>query len=103
MAECNSVRDEEGFGCRVDDLETAVVVESGSDAEARASVKGPRESCGGFAVDDNGASHGAKRCCIIVERAVEVFPSGNGRGEGGLVEKVKGEFCLGEKFVPEVV
>ena len=84
-------------------METVVVVESGSDAEARASVKGPRESCGGFAVDDNGASHGTKQCFVIVERAVEVFPSGDGSGKGGLVEKVKGEFYLGEKFVPEVV
>ena len=84
-------------------METVVVVESGSDAEARASVKGPRESCGGFVVDDHGASHGAKRGCVVVERTMEVFPSGNGRGEGGLAEKVKGEFCLGEKFVLETV
>ena len=46
---------------------------------------------------------GAKRGCVIVERVVEIYPRRNGRGKGGLAEKVKGEFCLGEKFVPEVV
>ena len=79
------------------------MVENRSDAEAMVSMKGPRESCGGLVVDDHKASHGAKWGCVIVERALEVFPSGNGMGKGGLAEKVKGEFCLGEKFVPEVV
>ena len=84
-------------------MEAVIVVESRSNAEARAATEGPREAHGGFVVYDNRASHGAWWGDIVVERAVEVFPSGNGRGEGGLAEKVKGEFCLGEKFVPEVV
>ena len=63
--ELDSVGDEEGFGGGGDNLETAVVVESGSDAETRTSVKGPRELHGGFVVDDYGASHGTKQACVI--------------------------------------
>ena len=79
------------------------MVERGSNAETRAFAKGPRELHGGFVVDDHRASHEAKWGGIIVDRAVEVFPSGKGGGKEGLVEKVEGEFCLGEKFVPHVV
>ena len=103
MGELDSVGDEEGFDGRVNELETAVVVESGSNAETRAFVKGSREWHGSFVVDDHGASHGAQQDGIIVERAMEVFPIENGGGERSLVEKVEGEFRLGEKFVPEVV
>ena len=72
----------------------------GTTVETRVSTEGPRELHGGFVVDDGGVSYGAQRGGIKVERAVEVFPSRNGGGEGGLVEKVEGEFCLGEEFVP---
>ena len=54
VTKLDGVRDKEGFGVSIDDLEAAVVVESGSDVEARASAEGLGESCGGFVVDDTG-------------------------------------------------
>ena len=58
----------------MDDLEAAVVLESGSNVETRASVEGPRELRGGFVVDDDWTSYGAQRGVIVVEGHMEVFP-----------------------------
>ena len=103
MTKLDGVGDKEGFGVGVDDLEAAVVVESGSNVETRASVESPGELHGGFVVDDDWTSHGAQRGGIVVEGSMEVFPGRKGRGEGGLAEEVEGEFCLGKEFVPQVV
>ena len=61
VAELDSAEDEEGFGGGVNNLEAVVVAESGSAVETRASTEGPRESRGGFVVDDDRASYGAQR------------------------------------------
>ena len=103
MPKLDGVRDKEGFGVGVDNLEAAVVVESGSDVETRASVEGTRESRGGFVVNDDRAARGTDGSGIKVEGAMEVFPGQDSRCYGSLAEKVEGEFCLGEKFVSEVV
>ncbi len=103
MAKLDGVGDKEGFGVRIDNLEGAVVVESGSDIETRASAESPGESHGGFVVDDDWTSHGAQRSGVIVEGSMEVFPDGKGRGKGGLAEEVESEFCLGKEFIPQVV
>ena len=49
------------------------------------------------------AAYGAEGGGVEVEGAVEVFPNGEEGGNGGLVEKVEGEFGLREEFVPQVV
>ena len=46
----------------------------GTDAEAIATTKIPRLVSGGFAVDDDWASNGAKRCGIIVEGGHRSIP-----------------------------
>ena len=40
---------------------------------------------------------------VEVEGAVKGFPSGEEGSDGGLAEKVEGEFGLRENFVPQVV
>ena len=84
MTKLDGVGDKEGFGVGIDDLEAVVVVESGSNVEARASMESPGESRGGFVVDDDWTSHGAQQGGIIVEGSMEVFPGGKGQGNGGL-------------------
>ena len=46
------------------------------------------------------AAYGAKGGVVEVEGAIEVFPSGEEGSDGGLAEKVEGEFGLREEFVP---
>ena len=46
------------------------------------------------------ASDGAKRGGIDVEGDIDGFPRGKEGSNGGLAEKVKGEFSLREEFVP---
>ena len=50
MAEFNSVRDKEGYGDVVDDLEAAVVFQGGADVEAAAGAEVPGGAGGGFVV-----------------------------------------------------
>ena len=50
------------------------MVESVSNVETRASAEGPRESCGGFVVDDEWTSYGAQQGGIVFEGPMEVFP-----------------------------
>ena len=54
-------------------------------------------------MDENAAAYGAEGGGIEVEGAVEGFPSGEERSDGGLAEKVEGEFGLREEFVSQVV
>ena len=103
MAKLDGVGDKKGFGVGIDNLEAAVVVESGPNIETRAAMEIPGELHGGFVVDDDWTPHGAQRGGIVVEGSMEVFPGRRGWGEGGLAEEVEGEFCLGKEFVPQVV
>ena len=59
MTKLDGVGDKEGFGVGIDNLKAAVVVESGSDVETRASMESPGEWRGGFVVDDDWTPHGA--------------------------------------------
>ena len=54
-------------------------------------------------MDENAAAYGTKGGGVEVEGAVEGFPSREEWSDGGLVEKVEGEFGLQEDFVPQVV
>ena len=45
-------------------------------------------------------AYGAKGGGVEVEGAIEVFPSGKEGSDGGLAEKVEGDFVLREEFVP---
>ena len=54
-------------------------------------------------MDKNSAAYGAERGGVEVEGAVESFPSSEEGSDGGLAEKVEGEFGLREVFVPQVV
>ena len=49
------------------------------------------------------AAYGPKGGGIKVERAVEGFPGREEGSDGGLAEKVEGEFGLREEFVPQLV
>ena len=49
---------------------------------------------------EDAAAYGAKADGIEVDGAIEVFKSGEEGSDGGLAEKVEGEFVLREEFVP---
>ena len=49
---------------------------------------------------EDAASDGDEGGGVEVEGAIEVFPSGEEGRNGGLAEKVEGEFGLREEFVP---
>ena len=49
---------------------------------------------------EDAAAYGAKGGGVKVEGSIEVFPSGKEGSDGGLAEKVEGEFGLREEFVP---
>ena len=51
-------------------------------------------------MNEDAASDGAEGGGVEVEGAIEVFPSGKEGSDGGLAEKVEGEFSLREEFVP---
>ena len=51
-------------------------------------------------VDEYAVSDGAEGGGVKVEGAIEVSPSGKEGSDGGLEEKVEGEFGLQEEFVP---
>ena len=52
---------------------------------------------------EDAAAYGAKGGGVEVEEAIEGFPIGEEGRNGGLAEKVEGEFGLQEEFVPQVV
>ena len=49
---------------------------------------------------EDAAAYGAEGGGVEVEGAIEVLPSGEEGSDGGLAEKVEGEFVLREDFVP---
>ena len=49
---------------------------------------------------EDAAAYGAKGGGVEVEGDIEGFPSGKEGSDGGLVEKVEGEFVLREDFFP---
>ena len=51
-------------------------------------------------MDEYAASDGAKGGGVKVEGDIEVFPLGKEGSDGGLAEKVEGEFGLREDFFP---
>ena len=66
------------------------------DVEAFPSAEIPSFLCGWIVVDDDAAAKRTKWVRVKVEGSVEVLPVRQGRLEGGLVQKVKGEFGLGK-------
>ena len=81
VEDCNSVGDEGGLGGGVDDLETAVVLECGSDGEASASAVVPFLAGTRLGVDDDRAAERGDGRGVKVERAFEVLPCGDGGGD----------------------
>ena len=55
---------------------------------------------GWLVVNEYAASDGAEGGGVEVEGAIEVLPSGEEGSDGGLAEKVEGEFGLQEEFFP---
>ena len=51
-------------------------------------------------MNEDAAAYGAEGGGVKVEGAIEVFPSGKEGIDGGLAEKVEGEFGLREEFFP---
>ena len=49
---------------------------------------------------EEAAAYGAEGVGFEVEGDIEVFPSREEGSDGGLAEKVEGEFGLWEEFVP---
>ena len=49
---------------------------------------------------EDAAAYGDEGVGVEVEGAVEGFPSGEEGSDGGLAEKVEGEFGLREEFLP---
>ena len=56
--------------------------------------------CGKLVADDDAAANRTKWVGVKVEEVVEVILCRQGGIEGELVQKFKGEFGLGEKFIP---
>ena len=54
-------------------------------------------------MDYNSTAYGAKGDGVEVEGAFEGFPGREEGSDGGLAEKVEGEFGLQEEFFPQVV
>ena len=103
VAEFNIVRDEEGFGGGVDDLEAAVVFQGGADVEGVAGAEGPGGLGGGLVVDEDAAADGDEGGGVKVEGSVEVLPCGREGGDGGLAEEVERELGLRGDLFPQVV
>ena len=53
---------------------TAVVVEGRADAKPITGAEVPLIACSGFVVNGNFASDGDKRCGVVVDGTVVVFP-----------------------------
>ena len=49
---------------------------------------------------EDAAAYGAKGGGVEVEGDIEGFPSGEEGSDGGLAEKIEGDFGLREEFVP---
>ena len=54
-------------------------------------------------MDENSTAYGDEGGGVEVEGAVEGFPDREEESDGGLEDKVEGEFGLREEFVPQVV
>ena len=76
------------------------MVERWDNAETFAAAEVPRFSLVGLVVNDDGASDGARRCGIKVERSVVVLPGIHIWGYGGLMQEIKGEFSMRNYLLP---
>ena len=94
VAEFDSVGEEKGFGCGVDDVEVTVVLKGTPDVETIMVTEGPGLGRAGLVVDDDSASNGANGSYVKVEGDVAVFPGRYFRSKGGLTKEIKGEFDL---------
>ena len=81
-------------------MEAAVVLQGGANIEAVAGAEVPGGAGGWLVVDEYAASDGAEGGGVEVEGVIEGFPSGEEGSNGGLAEKVEGEFGLREEFLP---
>ena len=66
--------------------------------EAVTCAEGPGGAGGWLVMYEDAVAYGAEGGGVEVEGAVEGFPSGEEGSDGGLAEKVEGEFGLWEKF-----
>ena len=84
----DSVEDDDGFCCCIDDLEAAVVLERGADGETFAAADVPIFAGAWFGMDDYLADKRSYVNGVEVEGDVEVLPGGDGKGNVGLSEEV---------------
>ena len=63
-------------------------------------MEGPGGEGGWLGMYEDVAAYGAEGSGVEVEGAIEGFPSREEESDGGLAEKVEGEFGLREEFVP---
>ena len=89
MVELNGVGDKCGFSYGVEYLEAAVVLQGRAVVETVAGAEVPGGAGGGLVVDEYAASDEDEGGGVEVEGAIEVFPSGSERDDGGLAEKVE--------------
>ena len=74
VEELDCVGEQERFCGAVHDVEASIMLERGADVKSAAAAEVPRFAYAGLSVDDDWASNWAKRCCVKVERALEVLP-----------------------------
>ena len=84
----DSVRDDDGFCCCIDNLEAVVVIERGGDGETFAAAEVPRSTGAWFGMDDDWAAERSYGGNVEVEGTIEVLPGGYVRGNAGLAEEV---------------
>ena len=88
MEYLDSVGDDDGFYCCINNLEAAVVLERGDDGETFASAEVPRFAGAWFGMDYDWAAERSYWIGAKVEGGVEVLPGGDGRVNVGLMEEV---------------
>jgi hypothetical protein len=102
MTEVNSVRDAEGLGFGINDAMAAVMLQGDANVESIRATEVPGAASGWLIVGDDRAAKWEERGGIVVEGAIEVFPSGHAWCDGGLAEEVECQFCLWKEQVPKV-
>ena len=75
MPELDRVREDGRSGDLVNEMEASIVLGRVSDVIAGVATEVPSGSYGGLVVDDDSATKGADGSGVVIEGAVEVFPS----------------------------
>lgn len=81
---------------------TAIVVEGGTDVPAVKCVRGPSATIAGLDVDEHFGAGWSKRGAVVIERAMDLGPSGESRIDSRSSEQVQGEDGMGHQPVPKM-